>query len=25
MTSRRGKGRRDNGLDATLWSPLRDV
>ena len=25
MTSRRGRGRRDNGLDATLWSPLRDV
>jgi hypothetical protein len=25
VTSRRGKGRRDNGLDATLWSPLRDV
>ena len=23
MTARRG--RRDNGLDATLWSPLRDV
>ena len=23
MTSRRG--RRDNGLDASLWSPLRDV
>ena len=22
---RRGRGRRDNGLDATLWSPLRDV
>jgi len=22
---RRGKGRRDNGLDAALWSPLRDV
>jgi hypothetical protein len=20
-----GRGRRDNGLDATLWSPLRDV
>jgi hypothetical protein len=25
VTSRRGRGRRDNGLDATLWSPLRDV
>ena len=25
MTERRGRGRRDNGLDATLWSPLRDV
>ncbi|RBY95567.1 hypothetical protein DQ237_13650 [Blastococcus sp. TF02-8] len=25
MTDRRGRGRRDNGLDATLWSPLRDV
>ena len=25
MTSRRGRGRRDNGLEATLWSPLRDV
>ena len=25
MTSRRGRGRRDNGLDAALWSPLRDV
>ncbi|HET6393442.1 MAG TPA: hypothetical protein VFG13_11530 [Blastococcus sp.] len=25
MTTRRGRGRRDNGLDATLWSPLRDV
>ncbi|MET0764437.1 MAG: hypothetical protein ABWY29_06200 [Blastococcus sp.] len=25
MTSRRGRGRRDNGLDAVLWSPLRDV
>ena len=25
MTGRRGRGRRDNGLDATLWSPLRDV
>jgi len=22
---RRGRGRRDNGLDAALWSPLRDV
>ena len=22
---RRGRGRRENGLDATLWSPLRDV
>jgi hypothetical protein len=22
---RRGRGRRDNGLDATLWAPLRDV
>jgi hypothetical protein len=22
---RRGRGRRDNGLDAPLWSPLRDV
>jgi hypothetical protein len=22
---RRGHGRRDNGLDAALWSPLRDV
>ncbi|MGY1813145.1 hypothetical protein [Blastococcus sp. SYSU D00820] len=22
---RRGRGRRDNGLDATLWTPLRDV
>jgi hypothetical protein len=22
---RRGRGRRDNGLDAVLWSPLRDV
>ncbi|MCZ2807183.1 hypothetical protein O2W18_18900 [Modestobacter sp. VKM Ac-2983] len=21
----RGRGRRDNGLDATLWHPLRDV
>lgn len=25
MTTRRGRGRRDNGLDAVLWSPLRDV
>ncbi|WP_346623003.1 hypothetical protein [Blastococcus montanus] len=25
MTERRGRGRRDNGLDATLWSPVRDV
>lgn len=25
MSERRGRGRRDNGLDATLWSPLRDV
>jgi len=25
MTSRRRRGRLDNGLDATLWSPLRDV
>ncbi len=24
-TGRRGRGRRDNGLDALLWSPLRDV
>jgi hypothetical protein len=22
---RRGRGRRDNGLDAALWTPLRDV
>jgi hypothetical protein len=22
---RRGRGRRDNGLEAALWSPLRDV
>ncbi len=22
---RRGRGRQDNGLDAVLWSPLRDV
>ncbi|MGY1730694.1 hypothetical protein ACI798_04165 [Geodermatophilus sp. SYSU D01045] len=22
---RRGRGRRDNGLDAALWAPLRDV
>ena len=25
MSERRGRGRRDNGLDAALWSPLRDV
>jgi hypothetical protein len=25
MTSRRGRGRLDNGLDAMLWSPLGDV
>jgi hypothetical protein len=25
VNERRGRGRRDNGLDATLWSPLRDV
>ena len=25
MTGRRGRGRLDNGLDAVLWSPLRDV
>ncbi|SFF16683.1 hypothetical protein [Blastococcus tunisiensis] len=25
MNVRRGRGRRDNGLQATLWSPLRDV
>jgi hypothetical protein len=25
VTTRRGRGRRDNGLDAALWSPLRDV
>jgi hypothetical protein len=25
VTARRGRGRLDNGLDATLWSPLRDV
>ncbi len=25
MNPRRGRGRRDNGLEATLWSPLRDV
>ena len=25
MTERRGRGRRDNGLQATLWSPVRDV
>ncbi|MGY1713920.1 hypothetical protein [Geodermatophilus nigrescens] len=24
-TPRRGRGRRDNGLDAPLWAPLRDV
>ena len=24
-TGSRGRGRRDNGLDAVLWSPLRDV
>jgi hypothetical protein len=24
-SGRRGRGRRDNGLDAVLWSPLRDV
>ena len=23
--ARRGRGRRDNGLDAALWAPLRDV
>ena len=23
--SARGRGRRDNGLDAALWTPLRDV
>lgn len=25
MEPRRGRGRRDNGLDAALWSPVRDV
>src|SRR4051794_23345002 len=25
MTSRANRGRRNNGLDAVLWSPLRDV
>jgi hypothetical protein len=25
LTPRRGRGRLDNGLDADLWSPLRDV
>jgi hypothetical protein len=25
VNTRRGRGRRDNGLDAVLWSPLRDV
>jgi hypothetical protein len=25
VNPRRGRGRRDNGLEATLWSPLRDV
>jgi len=25
VTSRRGRGRLDNGLDAALWSPVRDV
>jgi hypothetical protein len=25
VTARRRRGRLDNGLDATLWSPLRDV
>jgi hypothetical protein len=25
MNPRRGRGRRDNGLEAALWSPLRDV
>jgi hypothetical protein len=25
VSARRGRGRRDNGLDALLWSPLRDV
>jgi hypothetical protein len=25
VSTRRGRGRGDNGLDAVLWSPLRDV
>jgi hypothetical protein len=25
VTARRRRGRRDNGLDAALWAPLRDV
>jgi hypothetical protein len=25
VNQRRGRGRRDNGLEAALWSPLRDV
>jgi hypothetical protein len=25
VSTRRGRGRRDNGLEAALWSPLRDV
>lgn len=25
MEPRRGRGRRDNGLDAALWTPLRDI
>jgi hypothetical protein len=25
VSNRRGRGRLDNGLDAALWSPLRDV
>jgi hypothetical protein len=25
VSSRRGRGRLDNGLDAALWTPLRDV
>jgi hypothetical protein len=25
VTERRGRGRRDNGLDALLWAPVRDV
>jgi hypothetical protein len=25
VSSRRGRGRLDNGLEASLWSPLRDV